>query len=132
MCSMPSSRSSAHARHEVVVELPGLRDQRVAATPAPADLQNGAWACASVTNSLASTDASYSVGALYPWLGSLADTGSSRSPHMAGQSLPAQSTDLGGGTPRWGLHAKRGVIYGDTTLLGTYNMDPRSANLILS
>ena len=43
--------------------------------------------------------------------------------------MPAQSTDLGGGTPRWGLHAKRGVIDGDTTLLGTYNIDPRSANL---
>ena len=28
-----------------------------------------------LTNSLASTDASYAVGALYPWLGSLADTG---------------------------------------------------------
>ena len=44
-------------------------------------------------------------------------------------ALPAQSTDLGGGTPRWGLHSKRGVIDGDTTLLGTYNIDPRSANL---
>ena len=28
-----------------------------------------------LTNSLASTDASYAVAALYPWLGSLADTG---------------------------------------------------------
>jgi cardiolipin synthase C len=27
------------------------------------------------------------------------------------------------------VHSKRGVIDGDTTLLGTYNMDPRSANL---
>jgi putative cardiolipin synthase len=43
--------------------------------------------------------------------------------------LAAQSTDLGGGTPRWGLHAKRAVIDGETTLLGTYNIDPRSANL---
>jgi putative cardiolipin synthase len=31
--------------------------------------------------------------------------------------------------PRWGVHSKRGVIDGDTTLVGTYNMDPRSANL---
>ena len=53
----------------------------------------------------------------------------SRSPRMAEQPLPSQSTNLGGGTPRWGLHAKRGVIDGDTTLLGTYNIDPRSANL---
>jgi len=27
------------------------------------------------------------------------------------------------------VHSKRGVIDGETTLLGTYNMDPRSANL---
>jgi putative cardiolipin synthase len=68
------------------------------------------------------------VGALYPWLGSLADTGLTLSAY-GGKPLPAQSTDLGGGKPRWGLHAKRGVIDGDTTLLGTYNIDPRSANL---
>ena len=81
-----------------------------------------------LTNSLASTDASYAVGALYPWLGSLAETGLTLSAY-GGKPLPGQSTDLGGGKPRWGLHAKRGVIDGDTTLLGTYNMDPRSANL---
>ena len=81
-----------------------------------------------VTNSLASTDASYAVGALYPWLGSLADTGLTLSAY-GGKPLPAQSTDLGGGHARWGLHAKRGVIDGDTVLLGTYNIDPRSANL---
>ena len=81
-----------------------------------------------LTNSLASTDASYAVGALYPWLGSLADTGLTLSAY-GGKPLPAQSTDLGGGKPRWGVHSKRGVIDGDTTLLGTYNIDPRSANL---
>jgi putative cardiolipin synthase len=81
-----------------------------------------------LTNSLASTDASYAVGALYPWLGSLADTGLTLSAY-SGKSLPGQSTDLGGGNARWGVHAKRGVIDGDTILLGTYNIDPRSANL---
>jgi putative cardiolipin synthase len=81
-----------------------------------------------LTNSLASTDASYAVAALYPWLGSLADTGLSLSAYR-GQALPLQSTDLGGGHPRWGVHSKRGVIDGETTLLGTYNIDPRSANL---
>jgi putative cardiolipin synthase len=81
-----------------------------------------------LTNSLASTDASYAVAALYPWLGSLADTGLTLSAYR-GTPLPAQSTDLGGGHPRWGVHSKRGVIDGDTTLLGTYNIDPRSANL---
>jgi putative cardiolipin synthase len=81
-----------------------------------------------LTNSLASTDASYSVAALYPWLGSLADTGLTLSAY-GGAPLPSQSTNLRGGTPRWGVHSKRGVIDGETTLLGTYNMDPRSANL---
>ncbi|HXD21470.1 MAG TPA: phosphatidylserine/phosphatidylglycerophosphate/cardiolipin synthase family protein [Vicinamibacterales bacterium] len=81
-----------------------------------------------LTNSLASTDASYSVAALYPWLGSLADTGLTLSAY-GGAPLPSQGTNLRGGTPRWGLHSKRGVIDGETTLLGTYNMDPRSANL---
>ena len=84
------------------------------------------YACS--TNSLASTDASYAVAALYPWLGSLADTGLTLSAY-GGAPLPSQSTNLRGGTPRWGVHSKRGVIDGETTLLGTYNIDPRSANL---
>ena len=81
-----------------------------------------------LTNSLASTDASYAVAALYPRLGSLADTGLTLSAY-GGAPLPSQSTNLRGGTPRWGVHSKRGVIDGETTLLGTYNIDPRSANL---
>jgi putative cardiolipin synthase len=81
-----------------------------------------------LTNSLGSTDASYAVAALYPWLGSLADTGLTLSAY-GGEPLPVQSTNLGGGNPRWGVHSKRGVIDGDTTIVGTYNIDPRSANL---
>jgi len=81
-----------------------------------------------LTNSLASTDASYAVGALYPRLGPLAKTGLTLSAY-GGKPLPGQSTDLGGGKARWGVHSKRGVIDGGTTLLGTYNIDPRSANL---
>ena len=81
-----------------------------------------------LTNSLGSTDASYAVAALYPWLGSLADTGLTLSAY-GGEPLPGQTTNLGGGNPRWGVHSKRGVIDGETTLIGTYNIDPRSANL---
>jgi cardiolipin synthase C len=92
------------------------------------DLQKRGVRVRVLTNSLASTDASYAVAALYPWLGSLADTGLTLSAY-GGQRLPAQSTELGGGHPRWGVHSKRGVLDGDTTLLGTYNIDPRSANL---
>jgi len=81
-----------------------------------------------LTNSLNSTDATYAVAALYPWLGSLADTGLTLSAY-SGAALPQQSTDVGGAPTRWGVHSKRGVIDGETTLVGTYNMDPRSANL---
>jgi putative cardiolipin synthase len=68
------------------------------------------------------------VAALYPWLGSLADTGLTLSAY-SGKPLREQSTDVGGGSGRWGVHSKRGVIDGETTLVGTYNIDPRSANL---
>ena len=81
-----------------------------------------------LTNSLASTDASYAVAALYPWLGSLANTGLTLSAY-SGKPSPGQSSDIGGGSGRWGVHSKRGVIDGNTTLIGTYNVDPRSANL---
>ena len=81
-----------------------------------------------LTNSLASTDASYAVAALYPWLGSLADTGLTLSAY-GGAPLPSQSAAVGAGSARWGVHSKRGVIDGETTLLGAYSIDPRSANL---
>jgi putative cardiolipin synthase len=81
-----------------------------------------------LTNSLASRTPPTLVAALFPWLGSLGDTGLTLSAYN-GTPLPGQSTDIGGGSARWGVHSKRGVIDGTTTLLGTYNIDPRSANL---
>jgi len=117
----------ASARHEAVVESPYfvIKSGGYAVLE---DLHRRGVRLRVLTNSLASTDASYAVAALYPWLGSLADTGLTLSAYGGGP-LAAQSTDLGGGHPRWGVHSKRGVIDGETTLLGTYNMDPRSANL---
>jgi putative cardiolipin synthase len=32
-------------------------------------------------------------------------------------------------TENWGVHAKRAVVDGKHLLIGTYNVDPRSANL---
>ena len=115
------------AKHEAVVESPYfvIKSGGYAVLE---DLHKRGVHVRVLTNSLASTDASYSVGALYPWLGSLADTGLTLSAY-GGAPLPSQGTSLRGGTPRWGVHSKRGVIDGETTLLGTYNMDPRSANL---
>jgi putative cardiolipin synthase len=115
------------AKHEAVVESPYfvIKSGGYAVLK---DLHKRGVNVRVLTNSLASTDASYSVAALYPWLGSLADTGLTLSAY-GGAPLPSQGTNLRGGTPRWGVHSKRGVIDGETTLLGTYNMDPRSANL---
>jgi putative cardiolipin synthase len=115
------------AKHEAVVESPYfvIKSGGYAVLE---DLHKRGVNLRVLTNSLASTDASYSVAALYPRLGSLADTGLTLSAY-SGAPLPSQGTNLGGGTPRWGVHSKRGVIDGETTLLGTYNMDPRSANL---
>ena len=115
------------ARQEAVVESPYFVIKSGGYTVLE-DLHQRGVGVRVLTNSLASTDADYAVAALYPWLGSLARTGLTLSAY-GGKPLPGQSTDLGGGTPRWGLHAKRGVIDGDTMLLGTYNIDPRSANL---
>jgi putative cardiolipin synthase len=92
------------------------------------DLHNRGVHVRVLTNSLVSTDASYAVAALYPRIGSLADAGLTLSAYR-GQPSPGQSSDIGGGSARWGVHSKRGVIDGHTTLLGTYNVDPRSANL---
>jgi putative cardiolipin synthase len=122
----------------IVEELAGARREAVVESPyfviksggyaVLEDLHRRGVQLRVLTNSLASTDASYAVAALYPWLNSLADTGLTLSAY-AGRPLAAQSTDIGGGHPRWGVHSKRGVIDGETTLVGTYNMDPRSANL---
>jgi putative cardiolipin synthase len=114
------------AKREAVVESPYfvIKDGGYAVLE---DLNKRGVRVRVLTNSLASTDASYAVAALYPRLGSLADTGLTLSAY-GGAPLPSQSTNLGG-SPRWGVHSKRGVIDGDTTLLGTYNIDPRSANL---
>jgi putative cardiolipin synthase len=114
------------AKHEAVVESPYfvIKSGGYAVLE---DLHKRGVHVRVLTNSLASTDATYAVAALYPWLGSLAETGLTLSAYR-GEPLPSQSANLGG-SARWGLHAKRGVIDGDTTLLGTYNIDPRSANL---
>ncbi|MGD9904909.1 MAG: phosphatidylserine/phosphatidylglycerophosphate/cardiolipin synthase family protein [Vicinamibacterales bacterium] len=117
----------ARARGEAVVESPYFVIKSGGAAVLD-DLQRRGVHVRVLTNSLASTDASYAVAALYPWLGSLAATGLTLSAY-GGAALPPQTTDLGGGQPRWGVHAKRGVIDGATTLVGTYNVDPRSANL---
>ena len=81
------------------------------------DLHNRGVHVRVLTNSLASTDASYAVAALYPWLGSLADTGLTLSAY-GGAPLPSQSAASGrrqravgralqARRHRWGNHAAR-------------------------
>ena len=82
-----------------------------------------------LTNSLYSTDAYYTVSALSSNLKNLLFSGielwSYNGKAREGESLlPARKTSV-----RWGLHSKRGIIDDETTLIGTFNIDPRSANL---
>jgi len=133
-----AGEANRHVFNAIVEELSRAKEEAVVESPyfviksggyaVLEDLHKRGVRVRVLTNSLASTDASYSVAALYPWLGSLADTGLTLSAY-GGAPLPSQGINLAGGTPRWGVHSKRGVIDGETTLLGTYNMDPRSANL---
>lgn len=89
------------------------------------DLQTRNVKLTVLTNSLYSTDASYAVAALYRRLENIAETGLSLYA-FHGDAVAGQSSRQEG---RWGIHAKRAVIDNETVMVGTYNLDPRSANL---
>lgn len=77
-----------------------------------------------LSNSLASTDAFYTVSAL--WLKASDIRKAQIDVNLFDGSIPtypeAQAT-------RYGIHSKRAVIDNKDSLIGTYNIDPRSANL---
>ena len=77
-----------------------------------------------LTNSLKSTDAYYTVGALSLNLGQIKDTKTKLFAFKETTSPYPFSKKT-----KYGLHSKRGVIDSKHTLIGTYNIDPRSANL---
>lgn len=83
-----------------------------------------------VTNSLYTTDAYYAVAALWLGLERVSASGLSllayRSPDV---QAPTSDTNLSPVNLRRGIHAKRAVIDSAQYLIGTYNVDPRSANL---
>lgn len=81
-----------------------------------------------LTNGLYSTDATYSVASLFFNLGRLARTGMTLYAYD-GSITPQEAEPEFSQTGRWGVHSKRAVIDGETVLIGTYNVDPRSANL---
>lgn len=81
-----------------------------------------------LTNSLRSTDAFYTVSALYSTLPRLARTKLTLRAYDGTAATGSLDIPLPV-THRWGLHAKRAVIDDNTVIIGTYNVDRRSANL---
>lgn len=77
-----------------------------------------------LSNSLHSTDAYYTISALFPSLDDIKETQIQLFAYN-GQALYASQNK----EARWGVHAKRAVIDKKNVLIGTYNIDPRSANL---
>ncbi len=119
------TRLSAEARQQILVESPYLvlRDDGIAVL---SGLAKRGVKLQFLTNSLYSTDAFYTVASLANGLDQL------QLPRLEvwayqGQAL-AGSTRLPAST-RWGVHAKRAVFDDHTIVVGTYNIDPRSANL---
>lgn len=82
------------------------------------------------TNSLHSTDASYTVAAFYPMVGKLTSRGvnvwiyKGEKPNYMGTPIFKTKKEI-----IWGIHSKRAIVDGQTTLIGTYNVDPRSTKL---
>jgi putative cardiolipin synthase len=81
-----------------------------------------------LTNSLASTDAYYTVSAMTFTLKGLAEN--KIDVRLYDGKPPLAPVLIAPGTAdRWGVHAKRAVIDRKHIVIGTYNVDPRSANL---
>lgn len=81
-----------------------------------------------LTNGLYSTDAFYIVASLWKNLDWIAALGIDLFVY-SGKSLANQPAAISNPESRWGIHAKRAVLDSKTVLIGTYNIDPRSANL---
>ena len=79
-----------------------------------------------LTNTLRSTDAFYAVASLTDTLPRL------QLPNLevwGYDGRPLKQNARAPASERWGVHAKRAVFDDRTVVVGTYNMDPRSANL---
>jgi cardiolipin synthase C len=82
-----------------------------------------------LTNGLHSTDAFYTVASLFFNAGWLAKTRMTLYAFKGDSIQPDQSPETFGARDRWGIHSKRAVLDDHTVMVGTYNIDPRSANL---
>lgn len=119
------TRLSQEARQEIVAESPYLvlRDDGLAVLEG---LSKRGVKLQFLTNSLHSTDAFYTVAGL---ANALPRLNLPRAEVWAYGGAPLQGSRRAEVSPRWGVHAKRAVFDDHTVALGTYNIDPRSANL---
>lgn len=119
------TRLSQEAREQILVESPYLvlRDDGLAVLEG---LARRGVKLQFLTNSLHSTDAFYTVASLANALHRL---NLPRTEVWAYQGAPLEGSRRAAAAPRWGVHAKRAVFDDHTVAIGTYNVDPRSANL---
>ena len=119
------SQLAHEAKHEITVESPYLvlREDGVAVV---ASVVNKGVRLRFLTNSLHSTDAYYTVASL---AGSLDRLHMPNLQVWAYQGAPLSTSRRTPASERWGVHGKRAVFDDDTVVVGTYNIDPRSANL---
>ena len=113
------------AKREITVESPYLVLRSDGATEVARVTQRGVK-LRFLTNSLGSTDAFYTVARLAD---GLADLHMPKLEVWAYQGAPLATYTRPAASQRWGVHAKRAVFDDDTVAIGTYNIDPRSANL---
>ena len=119
------SALAREARERVVVESPYLVLRGDGLALMRDVLQRGVQ-MQFLTNTLHSTDAFYSVGAL---VGSLDDLQQDNLQVWGYDGRPLAQAERPPASTRWGIHAKRALFDDRTVVIGTYNIDPRSANL---
>lgn len=119
------TRLALEADHHILVESPYLVLRDTGADVVRGMTQRGVQV-QFLTNSLHSTDAFYTVARLADGVEDLS------MPNLqvwAYNGDPLAHSTRASASNRWGVHAKRAVFDDDTVVVGTYNMDPRSANL---
>jgi cardiolipin synthase C len=119
------SQLAKEAKREITVESPYLVLRDDGAEVVKSIAQQGVKV-RFLTNSLQSTDAFYTVARL---AGSLDQLKVPNVAVWAYQGAPLADSARAPASARWGVHAKRAVFDDDTVVVGTYNIDPRSANL---
>lgn len=82
-----------------------------------------------LTNSLYSTDAYYTAAALALNLSTIHELGLRTFVYKGANSYDSYELLNTNEQSKWGVHSKRAVVDGRHTVVGTYNIDPRSANL---